>query len=64
MNEIGGSRNIAQSVSMIFFGHRRRAGWQVLFWNDPRTIRYGATENLYGYEEIEAFRAVRPSVGL
>jgi hypothetical protein len=35
-----------------------------MFWNDPRTIRYGATENLYGYEEIGAFRAVRPSVGL
>jgi hypothetical protein len=35
-----------------------------LFRNDSRTIRYGATENLYGYEEIEAFRAVRPSAGL
>jgi hypothetical protein len=32
--------------------------------NDPRTIRYGATENLYGYKEIEAFRAVPPSAGL
>ena len=32
--------------------------------NDPRTIRYGATENLYGYKEIESFRAVRPSAGL
>ena len=27
------------------------------FRNDPRTIRYGIAENLYGYEEIEAFRA-------
>ena len=35
-----------------------------LFRNDPRTIRYGATENLYGYDEIQAFRAGRPSVGL
>ena len=26
-----------------------------MFRNDPRTIRYGATESLYGYEEIEAF---------
>ncbi len=34
-----------------------------MFRNDPRTIRYGATESLYGYEEIEAFRAeVRLSV--
>lgn len=31
-----------------------------MFRNDSRTIRYGATENLYGYKEIEAFRAVRP----
>jgi hypothetical protein len=35
-----------------------------LFWNSPHTLRYGATENLYGYDEIRAFRAVRPSVGL
>jgi hypothetical protein len=35
-----------------------------LFRDDPRTIRYGAVENLYGYEEIKAFRAARPSVGL
>lgn len=35
-----------------------------LFWNDPLTIRYGATENLCGYAEIQAFRAARPSQGL
>jgi len=35
-----------------------------IFRNDPRTIRYGQSENLYGYGEIEAFRAARPSVGL
>lgn len=35
-----------------------------MFRDDPRTIRYGATENLYGYQEIEAFRASRSSVGL
>jgi len=35
-----------------------------MFRNDPRTIRYGQAENLYGYKEIEAFRAVRPSAGL
>jgi hypothetical protein len=35
-----------------------------LFWRSPHTIRYGATENLYGYEEIQAFRAARPSKGL
>ena len=37
---------------------------QELFWNSPHAIRYGATENLYGYTEIEAFRKSRPAVGL
>jgi hypothetical protein len=35
-----------------------------LFWNSPHTLRYGATENLYGYDEIAAFRAHRPAVNL
>lgn len=35
-----------------------------LFWNSPHTLRYGAGENLYGYEEIRAFRAQRPAAGL
>lgn len=35
-----------------------------IFRNDPRTIRYGVTEVLYGYDEIMAFRAARSPVGL
>ena len=35
-----------------------------LFWDDPRTIRYGMTENLYGYAEIAAFRSARSPAGL
>jgi hypothetical protein len=35
-----------------------------LFWNSPHTLRYGAGENLYGYDAIAAFRASRPSAGL
>ena len=35
-----------------------------LFWKSPHTLRYGATENLYGYAEIRAFRAARPAQGL
>ena len=35
-----------------------------LFLDSPNTIRYGAAENLYGYAEIAAFRAGRPSAGL
>jgi hypothetical protein len=35
-----------------------------IFHDDPRTIRYGGTENLYGYREIAAFRAARSPAGL
>lgn len=35
-----------------------------LFFNDPRTIRYGIAENLYGHAEVAAFRAKRPSKSL
>ena len=37
---------------------------QALFWRDPRTIRYGIAENLYGSDEIAAFRAARSPAGL
>lgn len=35
-----------------------------LFWTSPLTVRYGAAENLYGIDEIRAFRQSRTSVGL
>jgi hypothetical protein len=35
-----------------------------LFWNSTHTLRYGVTENLYGYEQIAAFRAGRSPQGL
>ncbi len=35
-----------------------------LFHDDPRTIRYGGAEILYGAKEIHAFRAARSPVGL
>ncbi len=34
------------------------------FRDDPRTIRYGAGEILYGYGEIKAFRTARSPVAL
>ena len=34
------------------------------FRDDPRTLRYGVGENLYGYAEIKAFRAARSPAGL
>lgn len=35
-----------------------------LFWNSPLTLRYGAGENLYGYDAIRAFRQGRPAGNL
>jgi hypothetical protein len=35
-----------------------------LFHRDARTLRYGIGENLYGYDEVTAFRAARSPVGL
>ncbi|MBS0247085.1 MAG: oxalurate catabolism protein HpxZ [Proteobacteria bacterium] len=35
-----------------------------LFRDDPRTIRYGGGEILYGYAAIKSFRAARSPVGL
>jgi hypothetical protein len=35
-----------------------------LFRPDKRSLRYGVGENLYGYDEIMAFRAARSPIGL
>jgi hypothetical protein len=35
-----------------------------LFYRSDLTLRYGATEQLYGFDEIAAFRAGRASTGL
>ncbi len=40
------------------------AALDALFHDDPRTIRYGGGENLYGFAEIAAFRAARSPAGL
>jgi hypothetical protein len=40
------------------------AALDAVFRDDPRTIRYGGGENLYGYGEIKAFRAGRSPAGL
>lgn len=34
-----------------------------LFWDSPHTVRYGVTENLYGHDQITAFRAGRTPSG-
>lgn len=35
-----------------------------MFWASPHVMRFGVTENLYGIEELEAFRKARPAAGL
>ena len=35
-----------------------------MFWASPHVVRFGATENLYGIEEIEAFRKGRSPANL
>jgi hypothetical protein len=35
-----------------------------LFWDSRHTLRYGATENLYGYAAIAEFRGARSPAGL
>ena len=40
------------------------AALNAFFHEDARTIRYGGTENLYGYAAIKAFRAARSPAGL
>jgi hypothetical protein len=35
-----------------------------LFWRGEHVIRYGIAENLYGVDEIAAFRAARSPIGL
>ncbi|MDX2229667.1 MAG: oxalurate catabolism protein HpxZ [Leptolyngbyaceae cyanobacterium bins.349] len=35
-----------------------------LFWESPNVVRFGATENLYGIEQIRQFRSDRPAQDL
>lgn len=61
---------IVNEVSAAFYRYEQAlisndvAVLDELFWVDPRTVRYGASENLYGIDEIRAFRNARSSQGL
>jgi len=35
-----------------------------LFWDSPHTLRFGVTENLYGYDAIAEFRKAPPTIDL
>ncbi len=34
------------------------------FWQDPKVLRYGLAENLYGFAEIQTFRSGRPVIDM
>jgi hypothetical protein len=40
------------------------AALDLFFLDSPNVIRYGGGENLYGYKEIQEFRAARSPAGL
>lgn len=44
--------------------HNKVSVLDALFWSHPLTLRFGAKENLSGTDQIKAFRASRPTVGL
>lgn len=62
--------DVLAEVQIQFAGYEKAlvgndvAELDALFWNSPHTLRYGATENLYGFDAICAFRAARPATGL
>jgi hypothetical protein len=35
-----------------------------MFWASPQAMRFGVSENLYGIEEIDAYRKARPPANL
>jgi hypothetical protein len=69
MDEINAPQVVAEATSAFEQYEKALTGNDVavldqLFWNSPHTIRYGATENLHGYDQIKSFRAARPAAGL
>ncbi|MDH3738800.1 MAG: oxalurate catabolism protein HpxZ [Alphaproteobacteria bacterium] len=65
--------NIPEIVAEVTAAHNRYdtavtennvAVLDEMFWNSSHTLRYGITENLYGYDEIAAFRSARAADNL
>ena len=40
------------------------AALNAMFWDDPRVLRFGLAESLYGHAAIASFRAARSTVDL
>lgn len=69
MVEINAPQVVAEVTSAFLRYEQALTGNDVavldeLFWNSSYTVRYGATENLQGYDQIRRFRAARPAAGL
>ncbi len=62
--------DVVAEVEAAFYGYEKALvtndveALDGFFWQSPHTIRYGGTENLYGFAEIAAFRAGRSPIGL
>ena len=65
--------NIPEIVAEVTAAHNRYdvavtknnvAVLDEMFWDSSHTLRYGITENLYGYDEIAAFRSARAADNL
>nr|WP_284509442.1 oxalurate catabolism protein HpxZ [Caballeronia sp. GAFFF2] len=69
VNEIN-RPDVLEEVNAVFDAYERAltsndvAMLDDLFFNSSLTVRYGATENLYGYDAIREFRAARSGTGL
>jgi hypothetical protein len=62
--------DVVAEVRMAFDAYERALvandveALDAMFRDDRRTIRFGGTENLFGYAQIKTFRAARSPVGL
>jgi len=62
--------NVVAEVQAAFDAYERALvandveALDAMFHDDPRTIRFGGGENLFGSAQIKAFRAARSPVGL
>ncbi|MGD9293571.1 MAG: oxalurate catabolism protein HpxZ [Roseobacter sp.] len=69
MNEINNPA-VLRDVTQVFEQYEAAltgndiATLDALFWASDHVVRLGATENLYGHDQILAFRKARPSKGL
>ena len=61
---------IVQEITELYLQYEKAlvendvATLDALFWDSPEVLRFGATENLYGIEQIRTFRQNRPTSNL